>query len=150
MSLTKGMAVDHGADGIRVNCISAGPLASRAAIAIKKGAAGERNYIDYCIDYNMANSPLPKPLYADDVGRAALSLCSELSGAVTGTLHYVDNGMHAMALLRDGWAYTIPATHAILLPAARDLDRDAGRVVRHPPSSRSRRRRPGFGDPWCR
>jgi hypothetical protein len=34
-----------------------------------QGAAGERNYIDYCIDYNMANSPLPKarilksPLY---------------------------------------------------------------------------------------
>jgi len=25
-----------------------------------QGAAGERNYIDYCIDYNMANSPLPK------------------------------------------------------------------------------------------
>merc|ERR1711906_71229 len=87
--------------GVRVNCISAGPLASRAAIAIKKGAAGERNYIDYCIDYNMANSPLPKPLYADDVGRAALSLCSELSGAVTGTLHYVDNGMHAMGLSLD-------------------------------------------------
>ena len=87
--------------GIRVNCISVGPLASRAAIAIKKGAAGERNYIDYCIDYNMANSPLPKPLYADDVGRAALSLCSELSGAVTGTLHYVDNGMHAMGLSLD-------------------------------------------------
>ena len=87
--------------GVRVNCISAGPLASRAAIAIKKGAAGERNYIDYCIDYNMANSPLPKPLYADDVGRAALSLCSELSSAVTGTIHYVDNGMHAMGLSLD-------------------------------------------------
>jgi hypothetical protein len=45
-----------------------------------QGAAGERNYIDYCIDYNMANSPLPKPLFADDVGRSALALCSELSG----------------------------------------------------------------------
>mmetsp|Transcript_92948 Transcript_92948/g.150069 ORF Transcript_92948/g.150069 Transcript_92948/m.150069 type:complete len:390 (-) Transcript_92948:534-1703(-) len=87
--------------GIRVNTISAGPLASRAAIAIKKGAAGERNYIDYCIDYNMANAPLPKPLFADDVGRAALGLCSELSGAVTGTCAYVDNGMHAMGLSLD-------------------------------------------------
>jgi enoyl-[acyl-carrier protein] reductase I len=87
--------------GIRVNCISAGPLASRAAIAIKKGAPGERNYIDYCIDYNMANSPLPKPLFADDVGRAALALCSELNGAVTGTCQYVDNGMHAMGLSID-------------------------------------------------
>jgi len=87
--------------GIRVNTISAGPLASRAAIAIKKGAPGERNYIDYCIDYNMANSPLPKPLFADDVGRAALGLCSEIGGAVTGTCAYVDNGMHAMGLSLD-------------------------------------------------
>lgn len=87
--------------GMRVNTISAGPLASRAAIAIKKGAPGERNYIDYCIDYNMANSPLPKPLEADDVGRAALGLCSQLGGAVTGTCLYVDNGMHAMGLSLD-------------------------------------------------
>jgi len=87
--------------GVRVNTISAGPLASRAAIAIKKGAPGERNYIDYCIDYNMANSPLPKPLFADDVGRAALALCSDLNSAVTGTCQYVDNGMHAMGLSLD-------------------------------------------------
>lgn len=87
--------------GVRVNTISAGPLASRAAIAIKKGAPGERNYIDYCIDYNLANVPLPKPLEADDVGRWALALCSDLGGSVTGTCQYVDNGMHAMGLTVD-------------------------------------------------
>lgn len=87
--------------GIRVNTISAGPLASRAAVAIKKGGPGERNFIDYCIDYNIANTPLPDPLNADDVGRAALALCSELGGAITGTCQYVDNGMHAMGLAVD-------------------------------------------------
>lgn len=86
---------------VRVNTISAGPLASRAAIAIKKGASGERNFIDYCIDYNVANAPLAKPLYADDVGRWALALCSPLGSAVTGTVQYVDNGMHAMGLSVD-------------------------------------------------
>ena len=91
--------------GIRVNTISAGPLASRAATAIKKGAAGERNFIDYCIDYNIANTPLPDPLYSDDVGRAALALCSELTGAVTGTCQYVDNGMHAMGLAVDSSSF---------------------------------------------
>lgn len=91
--------------GIRINTISAGPLASRAAIAIKKGAAGERNYIDYCIDYNLANVPLPKPLEADDVGRWALALCSDLGGAVTGTCQYVDNGMHAMGLTVDSSSF---------------------------------------------
>jgi len=92
--------------GIRVNTISAGPLASRAATAIKKGAAGERNFIDYCIDYNIANTPLPDPLYSDDVGRAALALCSELTGAVTGTCQYVDNGMHAMGLAVDSSSFS--------------------------------------------
>jgi len=91
--------------GIRVNTISAGPLASRAATAIKKGAAGERNFIDYCIDYNIANTPLPNPLYSDDVGRAALALASELTGAVTGTCQYVDNGMHAMGLAVDSSSF---------------------------------------------
>ena len=91
--------------GLRVNTISAGPLASRAATAIKKGAAGERNFIDYCIDYNIANTPLPNPLYSDDVGRAALALCSELTGAVTGTCQYVDNGMHAMGLAVDSSSF---------------------------------------------
>merc|ERR1711966_483748 len=91
--------------GVRVNTISAGPLASRAATAIKKGAAGERNFIDYCIDYNIANTPLPDPLYSDDVGRAALALCSELTGAVTGTCQYGDNGMHAMGLAVDSESF---------------------------------------------
>jgi len=91
--------------GIRVNTISAGPLASRAAVAIKKGGAGERNYIDYCIDYNIANTPLPKPLFADDVGKTALALCSDLTAAVTGTCQYVDNGMHAMGLTVDSGSF---------------------------------------------
>jgi enoyl-[acyl-carrier protein] reductase I len=91
--------------GVRVNTISAGPLASRAAVAIKKGAAGERNYIDYCIDYNIANTPLPVPLYSDDVGTAALALLSPLTKSVTGTCQYVDNGMHAMGLGVDSGSF---------------------------------------------
>jgi len=88
--------------GIRVNSISTGPLASRAGMAIRKGGAqGERSWIEHCIDYNMANAPLPKPLYADDAGRAALCLCSELNAAVTGTVLFCDNGMHAMGLSLD-------------------------------------------------
>jgi len=103
---TKTLAWEAGRKyGIRVNTISAGPLASRAAVAIKKAAAGERNFIDYCIDYNIANTPLPHPLYSDDIGRAALALASELTGAVTGTCQYVDNGMHAMGLAVDSESF---------------------------------------------
>src|SRR5919204_3489081 len=58
--------------GIRVNTISAGPLASRAASAI--------GIIETMIAYTKANSPLPRPIQASDVGHTAAFLCSPLAG----------------------------------------------------------------------
>jgi len=89
--------------GIRVNCISAGPLKSRAASAIQKG--DKRTFIEVGIDYYLANAPLQKNLYSDDIGSVACSLCAPAFGAVTGITLYVDNGMHAM-----GWACEQAAT----------------------------------------
>ncbi len=74
--------------GHRVNCISAGPYASRAASAI--GFIGEM--IDYC----KANSPLPEELEAREVGNTAAFLASPLGTGITGTVVYVDKGYHAM------------------------------------------------------
>jgi enoyl-[acyl-carrier protein] reductase I len=74
--------------GHRVNCISAGPLASRAASAI--GFIGEM--IEYC----KANSPLPEALDAREVGATAAFLCSPLASGITGTTIYVDKGYAAM------------------------------------------------------
>src|SRR6266581_2871783 len=76
--------------GVRVNTISAGPWASRAASAI--------GFIDTMIAYSAANSPLPHPIQATDVGHAAAFLCSPLAGAITGSVVYVDNGFHAMGM----------------------------------------------------
>ena len=76
--------------GVRVNAISAGPWASRAASAI--------GFIDTMIDYTSANAPLPRPIQATDVGHAAAFLCSPLAGAITGSVVYVDNGYHAMGM----------------------------------------------------
>ncbi|XP_068659590.1 enoyl-[acyl-carrier-protein] reductase [NADH], chloroplastic-like [Aristolochia californica] len=75
---------------IRVNTISAGPLRSRAAKAI--------GFIDTMIDYSIANAPLQKELSADEVGNAAAFLASPLASAITGTLIYVDNGLHSMGV----------------------------------------------------
>ncbi|RWR77838.1 enoyl-acyl-carrier-protein reductase NADH, chloroplastic-like protein [Cinnamomum micranthum f. kanehirae] len=75
---------------IRVNTISAGPLGSRAAKAI--------GFIDMMIDYSLANAPLQKELLADEVGNAAAFLASPLASAITGTVLYVDNGLHAMGV----------------------------------------------------
>lgn len=76
--------------GLRVNCISAGPLASRAASAI-----GE---IDRMVDYVARNTPLAESLRSDEVGQAAAFLCSPLASGITGTVLYVDKGYHAMGM----------------------------------------------------
>lgn len=90
--------------GIRVNTISAGPWASRAASAI--------GFIETMITYCRANSPLPRDLEARDVGATAAFLASPLAQAITGTTVYVDNGYHAMgmAVAADGLPPAAPPT----------------------------------------
>jgi enoyl-[acyl-carrier protein] reductase I len=74
--------------GLRVNTISAGPFASRAASAI--GIIGAM--VQYCVE----NSPLPQALDAAEVGHAAAFLASPLASGITGTTIYVDKGYHTM------------------------------------------------------
>jgi enoyl-[acyl-carrier protein] reductase I len=76
--------------GVRVNTISAGPLASRAASAI--------GIIDRMIEYVSANAPLTEPLAANEVAQAAAFLVSPLASGITGTVLYVDKGYHAMGM----------------------------------------------------
>jgi enoyl-[acyl-carrier protein] reductase I len=80
--------------GVRVNAISAGPWASRAASAI--------GFIDKMIAYTSANAPLPRAITSDDVGHTAAFLLSPLATAITGSVVYVDNGYHAMGMAVDG------------------------------------------------
>src|SRR3989449_2543104 len=74
--------------GLRVNTISAGPLASRAASAIGK--------IERMVEYYAANSPLTEPLTARGVGTTAAFLASPLGSGITGATIYVDKGEHSM------------------------------------------------------
>lgn len=76
--------------GVRVNTISAGPLASRAASAI--------GIIEKMVEYCAANSPLTEPLQADEVGKTAAFLSSPLASGITGTVVYVDKGYHSMGM----------------------------------------------------
>ncbi len=80
--------------GVRVNAISAGPWASRAASAI--------GFIDTMIKYAEANAPLTRRFEATDVGHTAAFLASPLAQAITGTGVYVDNGYHAMGMAVQG------------------------------------------------
>jgi enoyl-[acyl-carrier protein] reductase I len=79
--------------GHRVNVISAGPFASRAASAI--------GFIEQMIDYAQRNAPLAEPITAAEVGATAAFLCSPLASGLTGSTIYVDKGLHAMGLAVD-------------------------------------------------
>eukprot|EP00658_Telonema_sp_P-2_P003650 TRINITY_DN11363_c0_g1_i3.p1 TRINITY_DN11363_c0_g1~~TRINITY_DN11363_c0_g1_i3.p1 ORF type:complete len:248 (-),score=61.77 TRINITY_DN11363_c0_g1_i3:459-1202(-) len=82
--------------GVRVNCISAGPLASRAAKAIGNRPDGGSR-IDQMISWSQQCAPLKRPMLAADVGSTAGFLLSRDAAAITGSTVFVDNGLHVMA-----------------------------------------------------
>ena len=98
---TKTLAYEVGHQrGLRVNCISAGPYASRAASAI--------GFIGTMIDYTTRNAALPEPIEARDVGATAAFLASPLANGITGTVIYVDKGFHSMGIAVDALPQNLP------------------------------------------
>jgi enoyl-[acyl-carrier protein] reductase I len=77
--------------GHRINIISAGPYASRAAKSI-----GD---VEQMIEKTKEKSPLRRAITPEDVANTALFLASDLSTAITGEVIHVDAGFHAMALV---------------------------------------------------
>lgn len=84
------LAVDLGAQNIRVNALSAGPAKTLASSGI-----GDFRYI---LKWNQYNSPLKRNITLDDVGGAGLYLLSSLSSGVTGEVHHVDAGYHVVGM----------------------------------------------------
>ncbi|HKU43969.1 MAG TPA: enoyl-[acyl-carrier-protein] reductase [Polyangiales bacterium] len=79
--------------GARVNSISAGAWASRAASAI--------GFIEKMIEYTKRNAPLPEAIVPEEVGATAAFLCSPLGSGITGSTIYVDKGFHTMGIAAD-------------------------------------------------
>ncbi|WP_320143120.1 enoyl-ACP reductase FabI [uncultured Cohaesibacter sp.] len=86
----KYLAEDLGKDKIRVNAISAGPIKTLAASGI-----GDFRYI---LKWNEYNSPLRRVVTTDEVGDSAVYLLSDFSRGVTGEVHHVDAGYHAVGM----------------------------------------------------
>lgn len=85
------LADDLGQDGIRVNCISAGPIRTLAG----SGVPGLRGILSTVEE----KAPLRKNVTPDDVGGTAVYLASDLSSGVTGQVVYVDSGISIMGSL---------------------------------------------------
>jgi enoyl-[acyl-carrier protein] reductase I len=86
----KYLAMDLGPENIRVNAISAGPIKTLAASGI-----GDFRYI---LKWNEYNAPLRRNVTIEDVGGAALYLCSGLASGVTGEIHHVDAGYNVVGM----------------------------------------------------
>jgi len=84
------LANDLGPSGIRVNAISAGPMRTLAGSAIADAR--------YVYKFNQNASPLRRNVTLEEVGGAGLYLLSPLSGGVTGEVHHVDSGFHAIGM----------------------------------------------------
>lgn len=82
------LAADLGADGIRVNGISAGPIKTLAAV----GVAGFRDMLSKAAE----KTPLKRTVTQDEVGNATAFLCSNLASGITGEILYVDAGQNIM------------------------------------------------------
>ena len=84
------LAADFGPQGIRVNALSAGPMRTLAGAGISDARI--------IFNYQGDNAPLRRTPTLPEVGGAALYLLSDLAGAVTGEVHYVDCGYNAVSM----------------------------------------------------
>jgi enoyl-[acyl-carrier protein] reductase I len=84
------IASDLGPQGIRVNALSAGPMRTLAGAGISDART--------LLHYQQRNAPMRRSPTLDEVGGAGLYLLSDLSGAVTGEVHFVDCGYSTIAM----------------------------------------------------
>lgn len=96
------LAADLGADHIRVNAISAGPIRTLAGSVVGGGRT--------MFKWIKGLTPLRRTIELEHLGGAALYLLSDLSAGVTGEVHYVDAGYNIMgvppASVLESWSVT--------------------------------------------
>ena len=84
------LAAEFGPKAIRVNALSPGPLETLAARGIHGFADMRKGHAQ--------RAPLGRNITHEEVGKAALFLCSDLASGVTGVVLPVDAGFHIMAV----------------------------------------------------
>src|SRR5205809_3974803 len=86
------LAADFGPRNIRINALSAGPIRTLAGSGI-----GDARTM---FAFQQKNSPLGRGVTLEELGGSALYLLSDLSGGVTGEVHYVDSGYNIISMPR--------------------------------------------------
>jgi enoyl-[acyl-carrier protein] reductase I len=86
------LASDFGRRNIRINAVSAGPVRTLAGSGI-----GDARTM---FAFQQKHSPLGRGVTLEELGGSALYLLSDLSGGVTGEIHYVDSGYNVISMPR--------------------------------------------------
>ena len=84
------MANSLGADGIRVNAISAGPIRTLAASGVKN--------FRKMLNETAKQAPLKRNVTIEEVGNAAAFMCSDLASGISGEILFVDGGFNTTAM----------------------------------------------------
>jgi enoyl-[acyl-carrier protein] reductase I len=84
------LAYELGPLGVRVNCISAGPINTVSA----RGVGG----FTRLLKHHEERAPLRRTVTIEEIGEAAVFLLSDMSSGVTGETLYVDGGYHITAV----------------------------------------------------
>ena len=84
------LAYDFGPQGVRVNAISAGPIRTLAAAGVSGFKMMHKRFVEV--------APLRQPVTAEDVGQAAVFLCSDMAAKTTGQVVFVDSGYNIMGI----------------------------------------------------
>jgi enoyl-[acyl-carrier protein] reductase I len=87
------LAYDLGKQGVRVNAVSAGPVRTLAAAGVSGFKTMYRHFAEI--------APLHQNITIEDVGGAAVFLCSDLAGKTTGEVLYVDSGYNILGVPED-------------------------------------------------
>jgi enoyl-[acyl-carrier protein] reductase I len=84
------LAYDFGKHGMRVNAISAGPVRTLSAMGVSGFKTMYRRYTEI--------APLHASITTEDVGNAAVFLCSDLAAKTTGEVLFVDSGYNILGI----------------------------------------------------
>jgi enoyl-[acyl-carrier protein] reductase I len=82
------LAYDFGPQGVRVNAISAGPIRTLAAAGVSGFKTMYHKFSEL--------APMKQNVSIEDVGGAAVFLCSDLAAKTTGQVLYVDSGYNIL------------------------------------------------------